>query len=462
MKTAKIKVLLLFAAAISCMVLVPSCSDNSDSDSNSALSGTYRGGVMDMWTLTFTASNNYTLSSEETTLDQGTYTIDGTTITFKSTTTQVQTVGTLSADKNTIDAATAAGLLQGTWKKENRTKWTVTFNTDGGTPVTISSIQVTKGESMGAQLPRASKEGYEFLGWFDGSEKYTASTPITKNLNLKAKWEKIVTKLDELYEYFANNTDFSTPAGFDTVISGNTYGTLTEKMYYSTTTGANRRCYVYTPPNYDEAETYPVLYLLHGIGGTHAEWVRDGGKPNEILSNLINAEQAKPMIAVMPNVRAMNPDSVPQDQQSAQAVAAFHNFINDLLTDLIPYIEANYSVSKEREGRAVAGLSMGGMESIHIGVRRPDQFGFTGAFSAAPTLPLTADQMTLDGEYGNFMDNTFIMICCGSDDGLVTNSRRYNEQLVANKVRTAYYEIPGRHDFIVWNNGLYFFAKSIF
>jgi enterochelin esterase-like enzyme len=254
--------------------------------------------------------------------------------------------------------------------------------------------------------------------------------------------------------------DYTLPSGFDSKKTGDTYGTLTEKSYSSATTGATRKCLVYTPPEYDPKVMYPVMYLLHGIGGTHTEW-RDGGKPNEILSNLINAGKAKPMIVVMPNVRAMKPDSVPGNQHTQEHYEAFHNFINDLKDDLMPYIEKEYKVSNERTGRAIAGLSMGGMESIHIGVRMPETFGFIGAFSAAPALPLAPEQMTFPDKYKN---NIFIMICCALDDGIaIEPSRNYNQSLVNNGVPTTFYTLTGGgHSFTVWKNGLYNFARRIF
>jgi len=249
------------------------------------------------------------------------------------------------------------------------------------------------------------------------------------------------------------------PSGFDYKKDGVAYGTLTEKSYYSNTTKATRKCFVFTPAGYDPTLTYPVIYLLHGIGGTHTEW-KDGGQPNEILSNLISTDEAKPMIAVMPNVRAMKDDSVPTDQYGSANVNAFNNFINDLKNDLMPFIQKEYKVSNERTGRAIAGLSMGGMESIYIGISMPETFGYIGAFSAAPGLPLTADKMTLPAEY---KDNTFIMICCALDDGLISFSENYNKSLVDNGVQTTYYTLKkGGHGFDVWKNGLYHFAKSIF
>jgi len=267
--------------------------------------------------------------------------------------------------------------------------------------------------------------------------------------------------LSELLKIFDafKDENYSPPFGFDARISGVAYGTITEKTYYSNTTGANRKCMVYTPPEYDPNDTYPVLYLLHGIGGLHTEWTNDGGKPNEIISNLINCGKTKPMIVVMPNVRAMKNDSVPSDQISKEAVAAFHNFINDLRDDLMPFIKNNYPVSENRDKCAIAGLSMGAMESLHIGCRMPETFGYVGSFAAAPTMPLTAAEMTIPDQY---KENTFFMLCCGLQDRLISQSQNYNRNLMNNGVRTAYYTIPGGHNFTVWNNGLYYFARCIF
>jgi len=250
---------------------------------------------------------------------------------------------------------------------------------------------------------------------------------------------------------------YAAPLGFDSKNNGAVYGILTEKSYFSATTNTTRKCYVYTPPGFDSNLTYPVVYLLHGIGGTHAEWL--GGNPNEILSNLINAGNAKPMIVVMPNVRAMNPDSVPSDIFGEVNIKAFNNFINDLKNDLMPFITNNYPVSNERNKRAIAGLSMGGMESIYIGISMPEIFGCIGAFSAAPGLPLTPKQMILQDEYKN---NTFILICCGLEDSLLSFSQNYNQSFVNNGIKTTYYEIHGGHDFDVWKNGLYHFSRKIF
>ena len=277
------------------------------------------------------------------------------------------------------------------------------------------------------------------------------------------KETKDPSRLDEIFEIFDafEGENYTPPSGFDARRSGTAYGTITEKTYFSTTTQANRKCNVYTPPGYDKNETYPVLYLLHGIGGTHTEWTNDGGKPNEIISNLIRSGDAKPMIVVIPNVRAMVPDTPPASSTQVH-FNAFHNFINDLRDDLMPFIKENYSVSEDRDQVAIAGLSMGALESLHIGIRMPETFGYVGAFSAAPTLDTLVPpaEQTVPAQY---KDKTFFMLCCGTEDTTALGpTRSYNENLKKNGVRTAYYEIPGEHVFKFWNNGLYHFVRCIF
>lgn len=275
---------------------------------------------------------------------------------------------------------------------------------------------------------------------------------------------------DMLESVFAwiESEDYMPPEGFDKKTEGITYGDMTEVEYDSKTTGKTRKCHVYTPPGYDPNVTYPVLYLLHGIGGIHDEWL--GGSPNEILSNLIASGEAPPMIVVIPNVRAMENDGYPREMLGAENIAAFDNFINDLRDDLMPFINATYPVSQKREECAIAGLSMGGRESLFIGFSMPDTFGYIGAFSPAPGLmsfpslgypgQLTVEEMTLPNEHKG---NTFILIVSGNQDGVVNDvPNDYHKALEDNGIRHTFYKIDGGHDFTVWKNGLYYFAKCVF
>jgi len=263
---------------------------------------------------------------------------------------------------------------------------------------------------------------------------------------------------------------YQTPDGFDVKKPGAAYGELTEMEYDSKTTGAKRKCFVYTPPEYDPAVAYPVLYLLHGIGGTHTEWL--GGAPNEIISNLIAQGEAKPMIAVIPNIRASYNDCPPPEGITPENIAACDNFINDLRDDLMPYIKAHYSVSDKRAQCAVAGLSMGGRESLFIGIKMHETFGYIGAFSPAPGLlpmehpndrhhegQLAPEEMTFPEAYRDIC----ILMCNGTEEAMFNHiATAYRKALDDNGVKYEYYITPGGHDFRTWKNGLYHFVKQIF
>src|SRR6185295_11241955 len=151
------------------------------------------------------------------------------------------------------------------------------------------------------------------------------------------------------------------PAGIDRERKDVPQGKLEMVSYESKSVGATRKMNVYTPPRYSKDKKYPVLYLLHGIGGDETEWQRFA-RPNVLLDNLIAAGKATPMIVVMPNGRAQKDDRAQGGFGSAPAFAAFEQ---DLLHDVIPSIESRYSVQSDRDHRALAGLSMGGGQSLN-------------------------------------------------------------------------------------------------
>ena len=168
------------------------------------------------------------------------------------------------------------------------------------------------------------------------------------------------------------------PAGIDEERSDVPHGRLEMISYESKSVGTTRKMQVYTPPGYSKEKKYPVLYLLHGIGGDETEWQRFA-KPNLLLDNLLAEGKVTPMIVVMPNGRAQKNDRAEGDVfRSAPAFAAFEQ---DLLKDVIPTIEARYSVQADREHRALAGLSMGGGQSLNFGLAHLDTFAWVGGFS---------------------------------------------------------------------------------
>jgi enterochelin esterase-like enzyme len=249
------------------------------------------------------------------------------------------------------------------------------------------------------------------------------------------------------------------PPGFDTLHTRIPHGQIDTISYYSKTVGGERRSLIYLPPNYSKKQTYPVLYLLHGIGGDEKEWL-NGGSPQVILDNLYAENKIEPMIVVLPNGRAMKDDRAIGNIFDSAKVQAFANFEKDLLNDLIPYIQKNYKVYKDRDHRAIAGLSMGGGQSLNFGLANLDKFAWIGAFSAAPNTKLP-DQLIPDPALAR-QQIKLLWISCGASDPLIMFSRRTHDYLKKNLVPHIYYIEPGVHDFKVWKNGLYMFTQLIF
>jgi enterochelin esterase-like enzyme len=248
------------------------------------------------------------------------------------------------------------------------------------------------------------------------------------------------------------------PKGFDVQRDGIDRGKVETVAYESTTVGVKRKAQVYTPPGYSPDRKYPVLYLLHGIGGDEKEWTR-GGSPHVILDNLYADKKAVPMIVVLPNGRASKDVTArsPFPQQSP----AFAAFEKDLLTDLIPFIEKTYAVKADREARALAGLSMGGGQSLNFGLNNLDTFAWVGGFSSAPNTRPPAKLIKDHAEAARKL--RLLYVACGDKDGLLRISQGVHKMLEANKVPHIYQVYPGgRHDFKVWKNDLYNFAQLLF
>jgi enterochelin esterase-like enzyme len=248
------------------------------------------------------------------------------------------------------------------------------------------------------------------------------------------------------------------PSGFDTRRDGIDHGKLETIEYDSATVGIKRRARVYTPPGYSRDKKYPVLYLLHGIGGDETEWPR-GGAPDMILDNLHADKKAAPMIIVMPNGRAAKDVTArsPFPQQSP----AFAAFEKDLLSDLIPFIERSYSVKADREWRALAGLSMGGGQALNFGLNNLDTFAWVGGFSSAPNTKPPADLVKDPAEAAKKL--RLLYVACGDKDRLSRISEGVHNMLDEKKVPHVYRVIPGGgHDFKVWKSDLYYFAQLLF
>lgn len=250
------------------------------------------------------------------------------------------------------------------------------------------------------------------------------------------------------------------PEGFDKERSDISHGKLDSIEYYSNTIGNSRKALIYTPPEFSKDKNYPVLYLLHGIGGDEKEWL-NGGNPKVILDNLYADGKVKPMIVVMPNGRAMKDDRAVGNIFDSVKVAAFARFEDDLLNDLIPYIEKNYPAISNRENRAIAGLSMGGGQSLNFGLGNLDRFAWIGGFSSAPNTK-TPPALLPDPEKARQMLKV-LWFSCGDNDGLIRISQGVHEYFLENKIPHTFYVIPGGvHDFNVWKESLYQFSQLLF
>lgn len=262
-----------------------------------------------------------------------------------------------------------------------------------------------------------------------------------------------------------------TPSKFTSVQSGVRYGTVKKEQYYSTTTERKRNVIVILPNGYTEEKKYPVLYLFHGGMGDENDWISGGVK--NMIGNMIASGEAKEMILVLPNCRCREDDSVANaDGFALGHVQSFDNFLNDFKDNLMPYIESNYSVAAGRENTAIAGLSMGGRVALNIGISLPEKVGYTGAFSPAYGIfPYTNMGLTEEGLFtektftlpDEYKDNTFIMINNGNQDNMVKDEpKRYHNALDANGVKHIYYTLDGMHDWKVWRNGFYNYARYLF
>ncbi len=249
------------------------------------------------------------------------------------------------------------------------------------------------------------------------------------------------------------------PAGFDSLRAGIGHGRIDTVTYASKTVGTSRRALIYTPPGYSRGKRYPVLYLLHGIGGDEKEWLK-GGSPQIILDNLYAESAIAPMIVVMPNGRAMPDDRATGNIMAPEKVQAFAVFEKDLLSDLIPYVENKFPVYTDGAHRAIAGLSMGGGQALNFGLGNLDKFAWIGAFSPAPNThrpeALVPDPDTAKKKI------SLLWISCGDKDGLLPFSARTHEYLYHCGIPHIYYIEPGVHDFHVWKDGLYLFARLLF
>ncbi len=248
------------------------------------------------------------------------------------------------------------------------------------------------------------------------------------------------------------------PRGFDVSREGIGRGKVDPVEYDSKSLGIKRRMMVYTPPGYSADSKYPVLYLLHGIGDDENGWVKMGAA-DAILDNLYAEKRIEPMIVVMPNGRssaAPRPANI-FEKSNVEAYAAFEE---ELLQDIIPYVEAHYPVRADREHRALAGLSMGGGQSLNFGLKHLDSFAWIGGFSSAPNTSPASSLIKDPAEAKRKL--RLLWISCGDQDRLLRLSRTFHEDLRGMDLAHIWHVDSGNHEWRVWKNDLYLLSHLIF
>jgi enterochelin esterase-like enzyme len=223
------------------------------------------------------------------------------------------------------------------------------------------------------------------------------------------------------------------------------------------------RYYVYTPPGYDPkaSQAYPVLYLLHGWSDSDSGWTAVG-RVDLILDNLLAQGKIKPMVVVMPlgygDMSFIHKFHVWEDPAAIDRNTDL--FAKALLTEVLPRVEAEYHVSKDRNDRAITGLSMGGLESLEIGLSHTDKFAWVGGFSSA------VHNSNYEGQLASLNPKTadlrLLWVACGTEDSLIEPNRKFVEFLKSKNMPVKQIETPGYHTWMVWRDNLSQFAPLLF
>lgn len=323
----------------------------------------------------------------------------------------------------------------------------------GKETIISDSTETTVSESL------SSEDKESFATGISTEEQASAETSVSEE-----KKEELYVLNDEMEE--------KCPITFTATRSDVKYGEYTHGTYYSETCGMERGYSILLPADYSTDKKYPVLYLLHGIFGNEYSFSGDAGnKIKEITGNMAAEGLIEETIIVCPNMYATT-DPKQQPGFDAESCLPYDNFINDLVNDLMPHIESEYSVLTGRENTYLAGFSMGGRETIFIALQRPELFGYVCAISAAPGIVATTDKfMTHPGQLEEsevkFADDTVtpeaFILCCGTNDSVVGKyPKSYHELLEANGTEHIWYEITGAdHDNTAIKSGLYNLFKRI-
>jgi enterochelin esterase family protein len=242
------------------------------------------------------------------------------------------------------------------------------------------------------------------------------------------------------------------------------HGTVAAVYYASRTFATTRRMHIYTPPGYERGGgVYPVLYLLHGGGESDASW-SSVGRAGFILDNLIAQGRALPMIIVMPNGHVPDVDGKPGGRPGLGSDAGEDPFTSDLLTDIIPYVERSYRVATDPKHRALAGLSMGGVQAANIGLTHADRFSYLGIFSSG-WFPNVIAQFA--SRHGADLDADrsrlrLLWVAYGKTDIANANSKAMLQLFDEHGLHYQAQETEGGHTWFNWRHDLAQFAPLLY
>ncbi len=250
---------------------------------------------------------------------------------------------------------------------------------------------------------------------------------------------------------------------FKTKMPGFEYPEAETITYYSTVTNTNRHANVILPVNYDKNKQYPVLYLMHGLHGSHRTWLNKDA--DIIIANAIYFYGAKEMIVVLPNSNVNQAES-DEGLSINELVKDYDKIKEDMLTCLMPYINEHYSVAPGRDNTAIAGNSMGGRATMDIAFNNQELFGYVGAFSSAVVLPGRYNWRNVldDVKYDpNVEPFKLVMLVVGKTDdvcGICTYD--LHDRMLLNGIEHIFYDTTGGHANAVWQNALHNFVVRIF
>ena len=235
-------------------------------------------------------------------------------------------------------------------------------------------------------------------------------------------------------------------------VPGIPHGTVRQHWYQSQALGRRRSLHVYTPPGYDQRTRtqYPVFYLLHGHGDCDATWSKLG-RAHMIADNLLAQHKARPMVIVMTDGHAALEPTPGVRPDRSVSIATYQR---DLFEDVMPFVAANYRLEESRERRAITGLSMGGGQSLTIGLNNLDRFAWVGGMSSAVFEPERTLASALANPGATNRKLRLLWVGCGKDDFLLEQNQQFDELLTRHGVRHTYRLTEGNHSWPVWRRYL--------